>query len=199
MRIWWTGDISSAALHESIELAVFEGNRRAAAAHRKARPQHRRQADFAEPIAGLRDVVHGPAAGQIEADILHRLLKPLAALGLIDHIGIRADHLDAKLFEHAVARQIHRHVEPRLPAERRQQRIGPLLLDHLGHDLPGERLDIRPIRRRRIGHDRGRVRVHEHDLVTLFAQRFAGLRARVVELAGLPDDDWPGTDDQNLL
>ena len=126
-------------------------------------------------------------------------LKPLAALGLVDHVGIGADHLDAVLFEHAVPPQVHRHVEPRLPAERRQQRIGPLLLDHLGDDLPRERLDVRAIGRRRIGHDRGRVRVHQHDLVALFAQRLAGLRAGVVELARLPDDDRAGADDENLL
>ena len=48
-----------------------------------------------------------------------------------------------------------------------------------------------------IGHDRGRVRVDQHDLVALFAQGLAGLRAGVVELAGLPDDDRAGADEQN--
>ena len=57
--------------------------------------------------------------GEIEADILHRHLKPIAALGLIDHIGIRADHLDAELFEHAVAGQVHRHVQACLTTEGR--------------------------------------------------------------------------------
>ena len=96
-------------------------------------------------------------------------------------------------------RQVHREVEARLPAERRQQRIGPFLLDHLGHDLPGDRLDVGAIRRRRIGHDRGRIRVHEHDLVTLFTQGFTRLRARVVELTRLANDNRPGTNDENLL
>ena len=69
-------------------------------------------------------------------------LELLAVFGLVDHVGIGADHLDAVFFEHAVLGQVHRQVEPRLAAERRQQRIGPLPLDDLVDDLPGERLDV---------------------------------------------------------
>ena len=43
------------------------------------------------------------------------------------------------------------------------------------------------------------LRVHQHHPVALVAQRLAGLRARVVELAGLADDDRPGADDQDAL
>ena len=35
--------------------------------------------------------------------------------------------------------------------------------------------------------------------IALFAQRLAGLRAGIVELAGLPDDDRAGADDQNCV
>ena len=34
--------------------------------------------------------------------------------------------------------------------------------------------------------------------IALFAQRLAGLRARIVELARLADDDRAGTDDEDL-
>src|SRR5262249_49272966 len=50
----------------------------------------------------------------------------------------------------------------------------------------------------RVGHDRRRVRVGEHDVVALGLQRFERLCAGVVELAGLADDDRPRADDQNL-
>ena len=53
--------------------------------------------------------------------------------------------------------QVHRRVEAGLPAERRQQRVGPLLLDDLLDDLPGDRLDVGAVGRLRVGHDRGRV------------------------------------------
>ena len=42
------------------------------------------------------------------------------------------------------------------------------------------------------------LRVHQDDLEPLLAQRLAGLGARVVELAGLADDDRPGADEQDL-
>src|SRR3546814_856877 len=39
----------------------------------------------------------------------------------------------------------------------------------------------------------------QHHAITLVAQRLAGLRARVVELAGLADDDRAGADDEDGL
>ena len=68
-------------------------------------------------------------------------------------------------------------------------------LDHFRRD----RLDVGAISKLRIGHDRGRVRIHEHDLVAFFAQRLAGLHARVIKLAALPDDDRAGTDEEDFV
>lgn len=50
-----------------------------------------------------------------------------------------------------------------------------------------------------VGHDGGRVGVHEDDLVALLAEGLHGLGAGVVELAGLADDDGAGTEDHDLL
>ena len=69
----------------------------------------------------------------------------------------------------------------------------------LADDLPGQRLDVRAVGHLRVGHDRGRVGVDQHDLVPLLAQGLARLGAGIVELAGLPDDDRPGADQQDLL
>jgi hypothetical protein len=62
-----------------------------------------------------------------------------------------------------------------------------------------QRLDVRAVGHARIGHDRGRVRIDQHDLVSLFAQRLAGLRARVVKLASLTDDDRARTNQQDFV
>src|SRR5205085_6359635 len=43
------------------------------------------------------------------------------------------------------------------------------------------------------------VRVHQDDRDALLAERLAGLRPGVVELAALADDDRAGADDQDLL
>jgi hypothetical protein len=80
-------------------------------------------------------------------------------------------------------------VQPGLPADGRQERIWPLTGDDLRDGLRGERLDVRRVGELRVGHDRRRVGVHEHDPVPLGTQRLAGLHAGVVELAGLTDHD----------
>ena len=49
--------------------------------------------------------------------------------------------------------------------------------------------DVGAVGRVRVGHDRRRVRVDQDDVVAFLAQGFAGLGARVVELARLADDD----------
>ena len=93
-----------------------------------------------------------------------------------------------------LSRERHRDVERRLAAHRRQHRVRPLALDDQLDELRRHRLDVRPIRELRIGHDRGRIGVDEDDLVALFLQRLRRLRAGVVELGALPDDDRPGAD-----
>jgi hypothetical protein len=129
----------------------------------------------------------------------HRRSELLAVLGLVDRLLRGADHLDAVLLQHAVPREVERAVERGLPAHGRQQRVGALGGDDLLHHLPGDRLDVGGIGHLRVGHDRGRVGVHQDDPVALLAQRLARLRAGVVELAGLPDDDRAGADDQDAL
>ena len=69
------------------------------------------------------------------------------------------------------ASQRQREVERGLPAERRQERVGPLARDDRLADLDGERLDVGALGQLRVGHDRGRVRVDQDDLEALGAQR----------------------------
>ena len=86
-----------------------------------------------------------------------------------------------------------------LPAHGRQQRVRALLRDDARDHLPGDRLDVGGVGHLRVGHDRRRVGVDQDDLVALLAQRLARLRAGIVELAGLADDDRAGADDQDAL
>ena len=140
------------------------------------------------------------ARGHVEADPGHRLAEQLAVLGLVDGLAVEAPiSSHAQPLQRAVLGQRHGGVEGRLPAHGRQQRVGPLLLDDLGDDRRRDRLDIGDVGRLRVGHDRGRVRVDQDDPVAFLAQRLAGLGARIVELAGLADDDRPGADDQDRV
>ena len=92
-----------------------------------------------------------------------------------------------------------REVEAGLPAERGQQRVGAFLFDDACERTDVEWLDIRRVGELGIGHDRRRVRVHEHDPVPLGLQNAAGLRTRVVELARLADDDRAAADDEDRV
>ena len=90
-------------------------------------------------------------------------------------------------------------VERGLAAQGGQHRVRPLPGDHLLQHVQGDRLDVGGVGELRVGHDRRRVGVDQADPDALLAEHPAGLGARVVELAGLPDDDRPGPDDQHRL
>ena len=181
-----------------VEFLAVVGEAAAAAAQREAGANDAGEADFFDRLAGFFQRLHRVAAREIEPDALHGLLEQLAIFGFGDHVGVGADHFDAEFFEDAVLGQVHRQVQPGLAAQRGQQGVGPLGFDHFGHHFPSERLDVGAVGRARVGHDGGRVGVHQHDFVPFFAQRFAGLRAGIVEFARLADDDRAGADDQNF-
>ena len=143
-----------------------------------------------------------PRLRRFQADLGHGLAEQLAVFGLVDRVSGGADHLDIELVERALSAQRQRAVERGLSAHGRQQRKAAgndvaLLLDDLGDDLRRDRLDIGRIRQLRIGHDRGRIGVDQHDAIALFLQCLHRLRAGIVEFAGLADDDRAGADDQD--
>ena len=62
----------------------------------------------------------------------------------------------------------------------------------------GDRLDVGRVGELGVGHDGGRVGVDQRHPQALGPQHLAGLGAGVVELAGLPDHDRPGADDEDV-
>ena len=161
----------------------------AAAAERERRPHDRRHREV-DVGRGRDDRVR-----HRDADARHRLAEELAILGAVDRLEVGADQLDP--FSAANERELDGEVQRRLPAERRQDRVGLLALDDLRDRVGVERLEVGRVGPLGVGHDRRRVRVHEHDAVALAPQHAAGLRPRVVELARLPDADRAGAQDQD--
>ena len=187
------------ALADGEEFLAVVGDATARAAERERRPDHGRITDHRLHLERFLERVGERGARTLEPDALHRELEFLAVLRLVDRLLARADHLDAVLLEHAVLREIERAVERSLAAHRRQQRIRPLDLDHLLHHLPRDGLDVSGVRHLRVGHDGGRIRVHQDYPVPLLAQRLARLRAGIVELARLADHDRTRADDQDAV
>ena len=187
-----------APAHGFVQLVGVVGDRAAGAAERERGADDRRIAGGAHDVLGLVRRARVAGARQREADGLDGALEELAVLRLADGGDLGADQLDAEALERAVVGERDGQVERRLTAQGGQQRLRPLALDDLGHELRREGLDVGARRHLGIGHDGGRVAVHEDDLVAFLAQRPAALGARVVELAGLADDDRPRADDHDL-
>ena len=186
-----------AAGGQLVELRAIVGDAAAGAAERVARPDHRRQADLGERRLRLGERAGDGAARQLEADLGHRGAKQLAVLGLGDRLDAGADQLHAMAREGAVLGQGAGQVEGGLAAHRRQAGIRPLALDDAREDVRQQRLDVGRIRQIRVGHDRGRIGVDQDHPVALGLERLDGLRARIVELAGLADHDRSRSDHQD--
>ena len=61
---------------------------------------------------------------------------------------------------------------------RRQERVGTFALDDLFDRIEGNRFNVGPVGKIRVGHDRGRIAVDQDDAVALF---FEALQAWVPE------------------
>ena len=176
-------------------------------------------ADLFRHGAGFVQVVRGAGNRHVEADGQHQVLERLPVFALVDGLGLGADHFDAVFFQHAGSVQGHRGVERGLAAERGQQNefmrglgfgvpaLGNAHFLHLVHladddffDAFGrDGLDVGAVGELRVGHDGGRVGVDEHDAVAFLLERLAGLRAGIIELARLADDDRAGADDEDAM
>ena len=190
---------AQAAAGDLAELLDVVGDAAADAAHGERRADDRRKAGARHRGHRLVERLHHRRRRRVDADLGHRLAEQLPVFRDLDRLDRGADQLHAVLGEDAVLLELDGEVERRLAADRRQHRVGPLALDDLGHDVHRERLDVGPVGQLRVGHDRRRVGVDQHDLEPLGAQRLAGLSAGVVELARLADDDGPGADDEDAV
>ena len=132
---------------------------------------------------------------RLKPDLCHRLSKQISILSHINGLTRRRNHFDVVFFENALARKIERTVQSRLATHRRQYRVGALLFDDSFDCRPVHGLYIDGICHIRVGHDRGRIRIHQDDTEVFFFERLAGLRAGVVEFARLPDHNRASADD----
>ena len=184
---------------QRVELPLVVGDAAALSTHGEAGADDDREADLLGDGPRLLEVGGVAAAGHVDPDPVHGVLEELPVLRLLDGLERRPDELDPVPGQGAVLGEGHRQVERGLAAQGGQEDVGLLpgqdLLRHLGRDG----LDVGPVGEVRVGHHRRRIGVEEDDLVPLLLERLAGLGARVVELAGLADDDRSGPHDHDLL
>ena len=71
--------------------------------------------------------------------------------------------------------------------------------DDFLHAFRRDGLDVGAVGKLRVGHDGGRIGVDEDDAVAFLPEGLAGLRAGIIELARLADDDRAGADDEDAV
>ena len=112
--------------------------------------------------------------------------------------------LHVVFFQHAAVGKFDGEIERGLSANRgqhgktRARRHFALDADNLFQIFERERLDVGAVGDLRVGHDGRRIRVGQHHFIALRLERLAGLRAGVIELRRLADDDGPGAEDQDF-
>ena len=191
------------------ELFAVVGDAAAGAAEGEAGADDDGEAELAGEVEAVAEVVDERGAGDVEADADHRVFEEEAVFGLLDGFELGADELDVVAVEDAGVGELDGEVEGGLAADGGQEGElagGGIGGEHFGFEaddfldvLVGEGLDVGAVGELGVGHDGGRVRVDEDDLVALLLEGFAGLGAGVVELGGLADDDRAGADDQDFV
>ena len=132
-------------------------------------------------------------------DGLAKLLEKLAVLGALNALTAGTEKLHMALAKHTLLFQLHRKVQARLSADAGNDGVGTLIAQDLCDILQRQRLHIHLVRNGGIGHDGSGVGVDKHYLVALFLERQTRLRARVVKLCRLSDNNGTRADDENFF
>src|SRR5690606_35577232 len=105
------------------------------------------------------EVLDDGAFGDLDVDRPHRVLELETILSQLDGFDGRPNQRHAVLLEYAGLSQIDGQVQRRLAADGRQDRVRLFARDDLLNGRDGERLDVRPVGRLRVRHDRRRIAV----------------------------------------
>ncbi len=188
---------AAACDHPQFLQVVYDAAARAA--HGIGRSDHHRIAHFGGDLFRFLHGGGGLAFRHVDSQFVHRFLERDAVFTALDRVHLNADDLDAVLVQNALAVKLGGQVETGLAAQIRQNRVGLFVFNDLRQRLSVERFDVRDVGHARVGHDRGRVGIDQNDFVAELGERLAGLGSRVVEFAGLADDNRSGADNQNFF
>ena len=135
------------------------------------------KADLRLYLVGFFHAVRNRCTRHIETDVFHRPLEFFAVFSHVDGFFPGTDHFHVEFFQHAFAVEIERAVQCRLATHGGQQGIGPFFSMMLATVCQVNGFDVGRIGHLGVGHDGGRIRVHQDHPVALFLQRTTSLRA----------------------
>ena len=164
-------------------------NAAAGTAHGVGRTHDYRVADPIGKGHSRGNILHNGAFRDRLPQLLHGLFEKLAVLGLLNGLEGRTQKLHIVFLQHALFSQLHSQVQACLSPQGSQQAIRFLLGDDFLQEVHRQRLNIDPVSNMGISHDGSRVGVYQHHFQPFFLQGAAGLRACIVKLCCLADDD----------
>ncbi len=171
------GTEAETAIGHLAELFHVVGDATSHAAECERRPDDHREPERLDRSQRFVERLDVGARRNRHVDRVHRFPELQTIFRNLDRLDRCPDEFDPVSLERAALAERHGQVERRLTPDGREQRVRSLAFDDLGHDLRGERLDVGAVGDLRVGHDRRRIAVDEHDLEPLGAQRLARLRA----------------------
>ena len=171
----------------------------AGAAHGKGRTDDDRVTDAVGAGQGILQRLDDFGGDDGLVQLLHGLLEQLAVLGAVNSLGLAGQQTDARAVQVARAGQLHGEVQAHLAAQIGQHGVRLFKIEDPLHDFEGHGLNVNMVGHIRVGHDGSGVGVEQDRFNALCFQRAARLRAGVIELSGLTDDDGAGADDQYLF
>ena len=181
------------------ELCLVLADAAAGAAHGKGRAHDDRVADAVGTVQCVLQRLHHLRGDDGLVQLFHGLLEQLAVLGTVDGLGIAGQQTDAGAVQITGACQLHGQVQTHLAAEVGQHGVRLFDVQNALHDFQRHGLDIHMVGHIRVGHDGCGVGVQQNGLDALCLQGTAGLRAGVIELRSLTNDDRAGANDQHLF
>ena len=158
---------------------------------------YRRKTDLLYHFVDLGHGVEDHALRDRFSDGSHEVPEFLPVLPLVDRIERCAE--DLHVFEGPHLGEFCRQVQAGLASHAGEDTVRFLFLDDPGDDIGPEGLDIDLVRHLRVGHDRGRVGVDQHDLHSLLPHGTAGLRPGEVEFGCLADLDGSRSDQKDFF
>ena len=171
---------------------------RAATTQDVCRTNDDRKTNLFEYLQRLFHVVGDTTSRNTETNLNHRLLELVTIFCRCNCLSIRTDQFrSARDSNKTLLKQCHREVETSLSTKCWQNCVGLFTFDDLRQNLRRERFDVRAVRKIRISHDGGGVRVRKDNAITLRFQHTACLCSRVVKLAGLSDHNRPRANNQD--
>ncbi len=175
--------------HGGGQFRLIAGDAASLAPQGVGRSHHEREIKLPGVRQRFRHRSRRPAGRTGLADFPQQRSKSITILAAADGGHGRSQQGDPEFVQDPRFGQLHGEVEAHLSPERRQQSLRALApQDHLGHGR-FEGFQVDTVGHGRVGHDGGRVGVHQDDLDTQFSQRPASLASRVIELRRLTNDD----------